>query len=74
MAAFGGLRINPPNSRFSESTMRMRFFIFSDNFEEKTQYVIYDLNSLIADIGGYLGLLLGHSIYSIIYRVVKSFT
>ena len=28
-------------------------------------YVIYDHNSFIADVGGYLGLLLGHSILSI---------
>ncbi len=28
------------------------------------QYVIYDFNSFIADVGGYLGLMLGHSILS----------
>ncbi len=27
-------------------------------------YVIYDYNSFIADVGGYLGLLLGHSMLS----------
>jgi hypothetical protein len=29
------------------------------------QYVIYDYDSFIADIGGYLGLLLGHSAFSV---------
>ena len=34
------------------------------------QYYSYDFNSFIADVGGYLGLLLGHSIYSF-YNVVE---
>lgn len=29
------------------------------------QYVIYDHNDFIADAGGYLGLLIGHSMFSI---------
>jgi hypothetical protein len=29
------------------------------------QYVIYDYDSFIADIGGYLGLLLGQSVFSV---------
>ena len=29
------------------------------------QYMIYDWNDLVADIGGYLGLLLGQSVYGI---------
>ena len=36
----------------------------------KEQYFIYDENALIADIGGYLGLLLGHSILSIFQTLV----
>ena len=38
---------------------------FPGKFEKKEQYFIYNGNALIADIGGYLGLLLGFSIYSI---------
>ena len=30
------------------------------------QYMVYDWNDLVADIGGYLGLLLGQSIYGIL--------
>ena len=29
------------------------------------QYVVYDHDSFIADVGGFLGLLLGHSIFSV---------
>ena len=32
----------------------------------KDQYIVYDGNSLIANIGGYLGLLLRHSLFSIV--------
>ena len=31
-------------------------------YEEKKEYLTYDTNSFVADFGGYLGLLLGHSI------------
>jgi hypothetical protein len=30
-----------------------------------THYIIYDGDSFIADVGGFLGLLLGHSAYSL---------
>ena len=33
--------------------------------EEKKQYVVYDINSFIADVGGFMGLLLGFSILSL---------
>ena len=33
------------------------------------QYIIYDLNALTADVGGYLGLLLGQSIYGL-YEII----
>ena len=39
--------------------------MFPGKFEKKEQYFIYNGNALIADIGGYLGLLLGFSVYSI---------
>ncbi len=31
----------------------------------KEEYIIYDFDSFIADVGGFLGLLLGHSLLSI---------
>ena len=33
--------------------------------EEKKQYVVYDFNSFIAEVGGFMGLLLGYSILSL---------
>ena len=35
------------------------------SYEEKVQYVVYDFNSFIADVGGFMGLLLGFSMLSI---------
>ena len=40
----------------------MEFMIPSDNVN-LFQYIIYDWNSLLADVGGYLGLLVGQSIF-----------
>ena len=35
------------------------------SYDEKKQYVVYDFNSFTADVGGFMGLLLGFSILSI---------
>ena len=37
--------------------------ILSSKHEVREQYRIYDANSFIADFGGFLGLLLGHSLF-----------
>jgi hypothetical protein len=42
----------------------------NSRYEVREQYVIYDSDSFIADVGGFLGLLLGHSAYSV-YREVE---
>ena len=42
-----------------------KFQIIDRSFEEKEQYVIYDTDSFFADIGGYMGLLLGSSFISL---------
>ena len=39
------------------------------NFLSPLQYLIYDIDQLIADVGGYMGLLLGHSALSIYYKL-----
>ena len=39
--------------------------ILGHNIVVTFQYMIYDWNDLVADIGGYLGLLLGQSVYGI---------
>ncbi len=43
----------------------LRFMFSSGKYEEREQYYVYDIDSLIADVGGYMGLLLGHSLYSL---------
>ena len=45
---------------------------FPGKFEKKEQYFIYNGNALIADIGGYLGLLLGFSVYSIFKYFIEA--
>ena len=35
------------------------------------QYYVYDADSFIADVGGYLGLLLGQSVYGIYEIIMK---
>ena len=39
----------------------LEFNILTGSHKEEEQYVIYDSNSFIADVGGFLGLLLGYS-------------
>ncbi len=42
----------------------MGFKFPSGHFLRKEQYLMYGYDMFIADIGGFLGLLLGHSIWS----------
>ena len=41
---------------------RLRIYFAKDEFPVKEQFYIYDSANLIADFGGYLGLLLGYSL------------
>ena len=41
-------------------------------YQATKQYVVYDFNSFIADVGGFMGLLLGFSILSLYDELVKS--
>ena len=45
--------------------VKLYLFVKTGLFEEREQYLIYDWNSFIADVGGFLGLLLGWSMYSL---------
>ena len=50
-------------------------FLFEDgSYQVQEEYIVYDVDDFIADVGGYLGLLLGHSILSIYYISVGWFT
>ena len=44
-------------------------WLLSENIFSPLQYLIYDIDQLIADVGGYMGLLLGHSALSIYYKL-----
>ena len=50
---------------FLPSHLTMQFTMVDRSIEDRKQYVIYDFNSFIADVGGFMGLLLGFSILSI---------
>ncbi len=41
-------------------------------YDVREEYPIYDADSLVADVGGFLGLLLGHSAFSIFLHVSRS--
>lgn len=45
--------------------------IIPSNDHNSFQYIIYDWNSLLADVGGYLGLLVGQSIFGM-YQLMTS--
>ena len=48
----------------------IQLIIRDGKFEEREQYLIYDWDSFIADIGGFLGLLLGCSMFSLYQDMV----
>ena len=50
---------------FSRNRMALEWEYMNSDYIVRQEYLTYDMNSLIADIGGYLGLLLGYSLLSI---------
>ena len=55
-----------------ENELTLGFGIPHGRYFVKQQYYLHDFNSFIADAGGYLGLLLGHSALGLIYMMVES--
>ena len=51
--------------------MTLRTEINDRSYDEKRQYVVYDFNSFIADVGGFIGLLLGFSTLSLFKELEK---
>ena len=51
-------------------SLKVFIHFLNGRYEEKEQYIIYDSNTMIADIGGYMGLLLGYSLLSI-YEIAE---
>ncbi len=50
----------------NQSSLLLRIAFLTGKYEAREQYFVYNYDSFIADVGGYMGLLLGHSIYSIV--------
>jgi hypothetical protein len=50
------------NTLMADNTLELNFIFESGHFVSMEQYMIYEFDSFIADIGGYLGLLLGQSL------------
>ena len=48
-------------------TLKLYYGTFRHDVRE--QYFLYDYNRFIADVGGFLGLLLGHSALSLVHKV-----
>ncbi len=41
-------------------------------YDVREEYLIYDINSFIADVGGFLGLLLGYSILGLLESLTEA--
>ena len=54
-------------SRASYRHMTLVFLFEDGSYNVREEYIVYDTSNFIADVGGYLGLLMGHSILSIYY-------
>ena len=52
--------------------LHLMFRMLNRKYKEEEQYVIYGMDSFIADVGGYMGLLLGSSILSL-YMAMEAF-
>ena len=48
-------------------TMTLSFQFEDGSYEVEEEYIVYDTSNFIADVGGYLGLLMGQSILRFYY-------
>ena len=53
------------NKHSSDCVFRASFKIMKRSYGEEEQYIIYDTDSFFADLGGFMGLLLGCSLMSL---------
>ncbi len=62
-----------PNDTVSGKKVITKIFNHpSGRYRERTYYYTYEWTSFVADVGGYLGLLLGHSVLSF-YDIAKGY-
>ena len=57
-------------SRKKPYDTKIEFKIMDVSYQEMEQYLIYDFNSFIADVGGFMGLLLGFSVLSMVNEII----
>ncbi len=71
--ALPGLSTRVENKTGTEGVSSITFMIqfVTGRHELREEYLIYDKATFNADVGGYLGLLLGHSIYSVLGSAVE---
>ena len=55
----------------TKNELQLRLGYMNGRYEVRKQYPLYDINSFIADVGGYLGLILGYSILSLCSVIEK---
>ena len=56
---------------WGKKALKLYMYFVNGQYDEKEQYVIYDSDSLIADVGGYMGLLLGMSLQGLVEIIEK---
>ena len=56
---------------FAADRMSLKWEYMNSDYIVRQEYLTYDISSFIADVGGYLGLLLGHSLLSIYEWLMK---
>ena len=61
--------VSDKTSDYGEVNLWLYISMRETSYVHEEQYLIYDHNSLIADVGGYMGLLLGCSILSLFDEV-----
>ena len=52
-------------------TLHLYLYHVNGLYDEKEEYIIYDMSSFIADVGGYMGLLLGFSLQGVAEMVER---
>ena len=57
--------------KYGPGSLRLAFVLNKGHFLKNEQYTIYDGTSFIADVGGFLGLLLGYSLFSLVQVLSK---
>ncbi len=63
---YGDAQIEEASSYYArvDTEINLEFFFKTGRHEVMEQYLVYDYDSLMPDIGGYMGLILGYSLFT----------